>query len=283
MPKPSSSRSLGAGLASAAVLPALRRVEFRGKRRLRGYVPVPEAGEATARFPGGMRLSLDLSEPLQRDFYFGLYDRLELSLLRRLLQEGGDAVDVGAYIGLYTVASARALRGRGRVLAFEPHPVSRERLARNLALNGCENVIVSPLGVSDAAGRTALAVPRSGDASWSTLEPALLTDAELVEIETSTVDDEVERLGLEPRFVKIDVEGHELKVAHGMPKTLERRPAVLCEVGPSSAAILEHDLTARGYRSFRVEPVGLRVGLGGVGGLFNALFLPEERLGELGR
>ena len=108
--------------------PLFRRVDFRGKGRLRRVLPVRSTGTAVIDV-GGARLELDLRESLQRDFLFGLYDRRELELVREHLR-GGDFVDVGAHVGLYTVTAARATSGR--VLAFEPNPAARAQLVGNV-------------------------------------------------------------------------------------------------------------------------------------------------------
>ena len=77
----------------AAVLPVTRRVNFPGKRRLRGLVRVPESGMRQVRLLGS-RFRVDLGESLERDYWFGLYDDVELAVPRRLLAQGGDFVDV---------------------------------------------------------------------------------------------------------------------------------------------------------------------------------------------
>lgn len=256
------------------VYPVFRHVEFRGKGRLRRVLPVPDHGSVVAGFPGGVRLRLDLRESLQRDFLFGLYDRVELGLVRDRLRGGGDFLDVGAHIGMYSVTAARALGGRARVLAFEPNPAARAQLEANLALNGCEDVLVSPAAVTDTVGETELHVPATPDPSFSSLEPGRFAEGEPVRVDTTTVDREVGAHGLRPALVKIDVEGGELEVVAGMERTLELLPMLLVEVDPESGAELERRLAPRGYAAFRVGRRGLEPGLAGATGLFNVAYLP---------
>lgn len=249
--------------------PLFRRVDFRGKGRLRRILPVRDEGTAEARFPGGFRLRLDLRESLQRDFLFGLYDRRELELVGEHLGDG-DFVDVGAHVGLYTVAAA--LHGTGRVLAFEPNPSARTQLAANVALNARRNVLLVPKAVGDAPGTALLHVPQTPDPSFSSLAGGRFAEGEPIEVEVTTVDAEVEAAGLRPSVVKIDVEGGELAVVGGMQQTLERhRPVLLVEVSEESARELAGRLD--GYSGFRVgralEP------LASGRGLFNALFVPQ--------
>jgi FkbM family methyltransferase len=249
--------------------PLLRHVDLRGKGRLRRLLPVRSTGTALASFPVGIRLRLDLRESLQRDFLFGLYDRRELELVRDRLGDG-DFVDVGAHVGMYTVAAAKATTGR--VLAFEPNPSARAQLAENLTLNGCRNVLVVPKAAGDAPGRALLHVPATPDPSFSSLEPGRFAEGEPIDVEVTTVDAEVAAAGLRPAVVKIDVEGGELQVVGGMSGTIAaHRPVVLVEVSESSARELARRLD--GYSGFRVgrrlEP--LESGRG----LFNALFVPH--------
>jgi len=251
-----------------SLYPIFRRIGFRGKGRLRRILPVRAQGTAIASFPGGFRLKLDLRESLQRDFLFGLYDRSELDLVRRHLGDG-DFVDVGAHIGLYTVAAAH---GPGRVLAFEPNPSAREQLVENLALNDCTNVLVVPKAVGDAPGTALLHVPMTPDPSFSSLAAGRFAEGEPIDVEVTTVDAEVEAAGLAPSVVKMDVEGGELAVVTGMQRTLERhRPVLLVEVNEASARELAR--TLEGYSGFRVGR-GLEP-LASGRGLFNALFLPQ--------
>lgn len=258
-----------------ALYPAFRRLDFRGKGRLRRLLPVRREGTAEVGFPGGFRLRLDLRESLQRDFLFGLFDRHELELVREHLGDG-DFVDVGAHVGLYTVAASLATSGR--VLAFEPNPSARAQLSANLTLNACRNVLVVPKAAGGVPGRALLHVPATPDPSFSSLDAGRFAEGEPVDVEVTTVDAEVRAAGLRPTVVKIDVEGGELRVVDGMPETIaQHRPVLLAEVTEESARELARRL--RGYSGFRVgrrlEP--LESGRG----LFNALFVPQPPVAPL--
>jgi FkbM family methyltransferase len=249
------------------VYPVFRRVDFRGKGRLRRVLPVRESGTAVIDV-GGARLKLDLRESLQRDFLFGLYDRPELELVRRELA-GGDFVDVGAHVGMYSLVAASETHGR--VLALEPNPSARAQLLANVELNGFTNVVVAPKAAAASPGRAQLHVPTTPDPSFSSLEAGRFAEGEPVDVEVTTVDDEVEAHGLRPTLVKIDVEGGELDVVAGMARTLAaHRPTLLVEVSEQSAAELARRL--EGY-SGRVARSGEPLESGR--GLFNALFAPQ--------
>jgi FkbM family methyltransferase len=172
---------------------------------------------------------------------------------------------------MYAVAAAVALRGEGRVLAFEPNPAARAQLEANLALNHLDNALVVPAAAGAAPGETVLHVPATPDPSFSSLEAGRFSEGEPIPVPLTTVDAEVEKAGLEPAVVKIDVEGGELQVVAGMSRVLERTPLLIVEVSESSGAELERQLAERGYDAYRVRGRKLTRGLAG-SGLFNAVF-----------
>jgi FkbM family methyltransferase len=112
-------------------------------------------------------------------------------------------VDVGAYIGLYTVYACRHAR---RVLAVEPNPMALIYLRANIALNNCHNTIVAPKAAGDKRGVVKLRVPRparrghvpaTASIVWS-FEEALEID-----VEADTLDNIVDDVGLDTvDFVK---------------------------------------------------------------------------------
>jgi FkbM family methyltransferase len=138
----------------------------------------------------------------------------EIRFARRVLRPGMQAVDVGANIGVYTLAMALAVGSSGRVSAFEPTPECAATLRRNLQINDAAHVELHHAAVSDREGTIDLAVgehPETnavaarGDAGGSTIECAALTlDSIAEERDWSAVD-----------FVKMDVEGHEQEAIRG--------------------------------------------------------------------
>jgi FkbM family methyltransferase len=60
-------------------------------------------------------------------------------------------LDIGAHHGLYTLLASRRVGRRGMVVAFEPSPRERRRLAKHLRVNRCANVEVEACAVGDAS------------------------------------------------------------------------------------------------------------------------------------
>ncbi|MEJ7636566.1 MAG: FkbM family methyltransferase, partial [Singulisphaera sp.] len=154
---------------------ALRTARFKGRWRVgrllnRAFALTnPEAVKVRLPEVGWLRLDLRDREMLAQTYWVGLSntDRDSIRLLTRLLDPDAVFVDVGANVGVYTLALARHLgRGAGRVIAFEPHPTNFRRLQEHIALNALTNVTAENLGVSDRPGTLEVAgTEHPGD--WS--------------------------------------------------------------------------------------------------------------------
>lgn len=72
--------------------------------------------------------------------WLGTLERRKLSHFVSRLRPGMTVWDIGANVGLYTLAAARVVRPGGRVAAFEPLPRNLGFLRRHLDLNGCAGV-----------------------------------------------------------------------------------------------------------------------------------------------
>lgn len=95
----------------------------------------------------------------ERKFLFmpQFVDPVERGFIRKRLQEqGGLFLDIGANAGIYSLTAARALAESGQpggVICVEPNPTMLARLSTNLALNGfSEKVQVFPLALSEGPG-----------------------------------------------------------------------------------------------------------------------------------
>jgi len=149
-----------------------------------------------------------------------VYSRVEPELDRidDFVGKGGTAVDVGAWYGPWT---SRLVRRAGHVVALEP----AAQLAAHLRTVFPEVQVVAA-AASDRAGVAELFVSESGPAvGVSSLEHG---QGPAVTVPLTTIDS----LGLsDVRFMKLDVEGHELPALRGAATVIQRdRPVLLVEV-----------------------------------------------------
>jgi len=177
----------------------------------------------------------------------------EIRFVRAWLQPGMRAVDVGANYGVYTLAAAMRVGAAGRVWAIEPTPQCAAFLRRSLELNGCAQARVIECVVSDRRGRLRFALKALSEtnAVAAAGEPA-------IELPARTLDELATELGWSGiDFLKLDVEGHELRAIAGGARFLgEHSPLVMIEVQASGIfeqAPLER-LAALGYAAYRLLP-----------------------------
>jgi len=127
----------------------------------------------------------------------------------------GDIVfDIGAYIGDTALWFSKAVGPQGKVYAFEPEPSNFAKLKANLERNKVTNVIPLQLALSETEGE--MQVSSAAGLSLITQTGTGLS------VKVTTIDRFVETNKL-PRvdFMKMDVEGHELKVLAGARETIK--------------------------------------------------------------
>ena len=127
----------------------------------------------------------------------------------------GDIVfDIGAYIGDTALWFSKAVDPQGKVYAFEPVPSNFEKLKANLERNKVTNVIPLHLALSENEGEMQITSGGSGSAITET--------AGDTPVKVTTMDKFVEANKL-PRvdFIKMDVEGHELRILAGARETIK--------------------------------------------------------------
>jgi FkbM family methyltransferase len=174
----------------------------------------------------------------------------ELRSVPDLVPRGGTALDIGANHGVYSYFMVRHF---DHVVAFEPQPACVETLetwARG-------RVDIRQVALSDQAGEGELTVPvRSGVplTGYARLDGAVDGVRSRLPVRLERLDDQ----GLhDVRFIKIDVEGHELSVLRGGEALLRRdHPVLLVEIeqrhlgpGHTITEIITF-LADRGYDSF---------------------------------
>lgn len=136
----------------------------------------------------------------------------EVDWLISRLGPGQVLCDIGANCGVYAL-TARAASG-ARVVAIEPNPVMRDRLAANMTLNGLDGIAVVAAAVGDAPGRLKLAM----GSRWDFGQASLIDrpNSAGIEVEVRPLSDILRDQGLtRVDAVKIDVEGFEDKALSG--------------------------------------------------------------------
>lgn len=173
------------------------------------------------------------------------YDAQALAVMARVLERDSNCVDVGCHRGTVLTDMLR-LAPEGQHFAFEPIPELYRRLVREFGSR--PNVEVSPLALSDSAGRVTFQHVVSNPA-YSGLRVRRYDRprerVQPIEVETDSMD-RVLPTDTPIHLIKIDVEGAELQVLRGAVETIRRYQPVI---------VFEHGLGAADYYGTGPEDV----------------------------
>lgn len=172
----------------------------------------------------------------------------ETEVLKELLEEikAGDCFwDVGAAVGTYSCLAADA---GAQPIAFEPHPKNYDRCVENMGLNDID-ASVHRFALSDRS--ETLKLPADGAIGTGTFQLSKSGD---IEVETVRGDE----VGVsEPDVMKIDVEGHEIRVLRGMDETLNAVRTIFIECHPDYDVKIGHIRTLLSEHGFQVDTIEL--------------------------
>ncbi len=194
----------------------------------------------------------------------GEYGGHEIDLYQGLLGPGDVAVDVGANIGVFTIAMGLAVGPAGRVLAFEPQPSIFEMLQRNLDRHALAQVEPHRAIILEAAGRARFVdirnVPDGRTVNFGMIGVTTRVGGEHG-VMTPTSVRSIDGLALARcALIKIDVEGAEDAVLAGSSATLARcRPVLSVECDrPNASSPWVDPLLATGYHLWRFRGPNMR-------------------------
>lgn len=184
------------------------------------YIALGASAAQTVRFDG------DVFEP-------------EMSyLIAGLIHEDDTVLDIGANVGLHTVAFARAAKD-GQVFAFEPVAEMAEQASTNCALNRLDNVSILnyALGAEQAELEMKVNIAGMGKQGTSSFFDTHNIESRPEDYETRALhvrrlDDVIGDLAPGKRigFIKIDTEGYDTYVLEGGLETIRRdRPVMMVE------------------------------------------------------
>jgi FkbM family methyltransferase len=157
-------------------------------------------------------------------------------LIQKFLKAADCFVDVGANIGMHTLAAARVMNGQGKIIAFEPFAATKKLLERSIWMNGYASLVeVYEAAVSNKTGTSTLYLGEtSGHHSLFSFGDNAKADAKQVDVKLVRIDDVVAS-NQKVDLLKIDAEGAELDVIESALSTIKRNNdiAIIVEFGPS--------------------------------------------------
>ena len=187
------------------------------------------------------------SHGMFKEMIEGTYDTFFCDYLKKLNLEGKTVIDIGAHIGFDALFFAKAVGKTGKVYAFEPNILNKERLDliinRNADLS--ERVTTYPIAISNKKGVEQFIFSSfvdNGTSSGSFIEASsTFWEKNIYEkdigfkrtnVETIPLN-EISDLGITelPGLIKIDVEGAEYLVLEGGYELISKsQPILLIEI-----------------------------------------------------
>ena len=166
--------------------------------------------------------------------------------------------DIGANVGLFSLAAAVRAGDRGQVIAFEPDAWIAQLLRRTSGAQpiASARITVVPIAVASEISLRSFSIAVRSRASDALSEYGSTQMGGVEEqhvVAAFNLDWLLSKLPI-PNIIKIDVEGAELEVLSNQVRMLnEVRPVIVCEVGSTPLTKLRDLLTSASYCLFDGE------------------------------
>lgn len=142
-------------------------------------------------------------------------------------------LDVGALHGIFSLVFCK-LNPCAVAIAVEPSPVAFSKMLYNIHANDARFVEAIELALSDQIGVLTMRYKWEHLVAAADNEPFPKTEM----VSCVTGDSMARVKSFSPDIMKIDVEGHELKVLHGMTEILSKcKPVIFVELHPQRIAL----------------------------------------------
>jgi len=181
-------------------------------------------------------------------YYYRDYEQL-----REFTPKGNwTIVDIGAFVGLYTIKAAKLAGFRGKIYAIEPIPFNYKFLKANILLNKLSNIEAINACVSTKSGIERIYVAEYGANSSLLRKYVEEMDylSKVVEVKAIKLDYLVHQVGIVD-LMKIDIEGFEEKVIESARSVLKPKyvKRIVIEVHPSYSSVssISRILEENGY------------------------------------
>ncbi len=216
----------------------LRVIGWQIRSRLSGELIVPWIGETKLAVRRGMRGATG-------NIYAGLHEFADMLFVLHFLRPEDLFLDIGANVGTYTVLASGVCGAR--TWAFEPDPVTAQRLARNIEINAIGDLaVVHEVALGRTEATVTLTIGR--DTMNRIAEPG---DHDVRRVRQRPLDAIIGEQGA--AMIKMDVEGYEGEVLQGSDGCLANRSLMAVQTETVSESILRI-LDRHGFMRVHYDP-----------------------------
>ena len=224
-----------------AVGSIIRKAKGRIKKLSLIYLKLRSKNGLVLREIQGSKMYLDVFDPgISKELLSsGSHEDLATKVLRQEVKGGMAVVDIGSNLGYYALIEASAVGEKGQVYALEPVPRNFTILSKNIEVNGYKNIKAYCKALSDRKGISQITLTDA--TNWGCMldiKTAAISEymkqkmhrltKKTIKVDTVSLDEFLDMEGVrQPNFIRMDIEGYEVKVIKGMSNTLRDAPPPL--------------------------------------------------------
>lgn len=184
-----------------------------------------------------MKIIEKLKLKLRANKYKNKNDKGGISYVCNSIKLGQTVLDIGAHKAAYLYFMRKQVGDKGNIYAFEPQLNLFKYIKKIKGLFNWDNITIEHLALSDSSGTVTLYIPSNKVSQESSPGATIIklnkqSDYDRTEeVQTETLDSYCYRKQIKPDFIKIDVEGNELRIFRGGIETLKKyKPKILVEI-----------------------------------------------------
>lgn len=178
-------------------------------------------------------------------------DEPEFVEIENFLKEGDWAIDIGANIGHYTLKFSDLVGINGRVIAFEPIPVTFAHLSENAMQSKYKNITLINAAVSEKTELAGMSIPDFETGLKNYYEASISSNRNENDTQVLTLSVDSLEILHKISLIKIDAEGHEPAVFGGAMKLISRDTPIL--IVETVTDEIKRQLSSIGYKEEKLK------------------------------
>ena len=154
-------------------------------------------------------------------FIKGNYEIETIDFLEANIKKGATCYDIGGHVGYISLIMGKLTGTTGKVYTFEPRPINISFIERHISVNDVKNVSLLKTGLSNYEGSAKF------DLNTGTGTGKIANNG-ILEIKVQSLDKLYDDGQIDaPNFIKMDIEGEEVKALKGAENLLKKYMPVL--------------------------------------------------------
>lgn len=191
----------------------------------------------------GNKVFLNLDDYFEGTHLWNFYEISCLHIINTLLKKGDSFVDIGTNKGFISLQALSIIGSEGHVFCFEPNIELNSYIKKNFKINSFQNFTIVNQPLSNIKEKVKFAVGKQHAFSKIiTMDETKFDVEKYLDLDTLKFDEyiynSVENIK-NISLVKIDAEGHDIKIILGMKKFLSNsKPSLIFEYSNDQSAYL---------------------------------------------